>query len=175
MNERLESNSLPAIADRIHDLVAESDSAALTSIEKAMDAGRLLVEAKSACRHGEWLPFVERSGMKERRARQYMQLAQSGLESATVADLGGIRGALEFLAKRKNGDDALARALDSFASGGFGIAAIEDALVIMDEAILMFPEEMREGLERFEPEHDAELIALRLAGTWRPEAAAQAA
>lgn len=40
----MESNSLPAIADRIRDLVAESDTAALTSIEKAMDAGRLLVE-----------------------------------------------------------------------------------------------------------------------------------
>lgn len=101
MSGRMESNSLPEIADRIRDLIAESDAAALTSVERAMDAGRLLIEAKATCRHGEWLPFIARSGMKERRARQYMQLAQSGLKSATVADLGGIRGALEFLAKRR--------------------------------------------------------------------------
>lgn len=97
----LTSNTLSDRAETVRQLIAESDAAAVTSIEKALAAGHELVAAKAECRHGEWLPFLERAGLKARKAQQYMQLAESGLKSATVAHLGGIRGALEFLAKRE--------------------------------------------------------------------------
>jgi hypothetical protein len=78
--------------------VEVANAAELAAIDRVLDAGAMLVEAKGACKHGDWLPFLERAGVKERRARQYMQLARSGLKSATVADLGGVRASLEWLA-----------------------------------------------------------------------------
>lgn len=162
MTDRLESNSLPAKADAIRDLIAESDAAALTAIERALSAGRLLVDAKAECRHGEWLPFLKRAGVKERRARQYMQLAASGLKSATVADLGGIRAALEFLAKRTKGQIDLDHAIGLLASGGAGgLAALERALVAIDDAMFMMPEEHQEAMGR--ADGDAERIVRRIA------------
>lgn len=106
MSDRLESNSLPAVADQIRAVIAESDAASLTSIEKALQAGRLLIAAKAECRHGEWLPFLEQAGLRPRKAQQYMQIASSNLKSATVALL-GIRGALEFLAARELAVEAM--------------------------------------------------------------------
>ncbi len=93
------SNTLADLAERVKEAEAASAAAARTSADKALQAGALLVEAKAACRHGEWLPFLARAGMPERKAQRYMTLARSGIESDTVTDLGGIRGALEFLAR----------------------------------------------------------------------------
>lgn len=97
----LASNSLSVRADAVRALVAESDAAHLTSIEKAMEAGHELLAAKSECKHGEWLQFLERAGVHKRHAQRLMRLAESGLKSDTVSLLGGIKAALEFLAKRK--------------------------------------------------------------------------
>jgi hypothetical protein len=92
------SNRLPILADEIRCAHADVQEAAKTAADRAIDAGNALIEARALVAHGEWLPFLEQAGVKERRARQYMQLARSGLKSATVADLGGIRAALEWLA-----------------------------------------------------------------------------
>src|SRR5690606_12499757 len=94
-------------AETIRALVAESDAAHLTSIEKALEAGRELVAAKAECRHGEWLAVLERAGVPERKAQRLMTLARSGLKSAAVSDLGGIRGALEFLYMRDSAVTAM--------------------------------------------------------------------
>jgi hypothetical protein len=96
MNAIILSNSLTVLADQVRATLEESDAAEKTAIEKALDAGHLLVEAKAACRHGEWLPLLERSGVQERKAQRLMRLAQSGLKSDTVSDLGGIKGALRW-------------------------------------------------------------------------------
>jgi hypothetical protein len=95
------TNSQAATAETVKALVAESDDAALTSIDKALEAGRLLVDAKEAAAHGTWLPFLERAGVQERKAQRLMTLAKSGIKSDTVTDLGGIKAALEYVAKRK--------------------------------------------------------------------------
>ena len=59
----------------------------------------MLIEAKEAIPHGEWAGWLARNtGLSARTARRYMQLSKSGLESATVADL-GLRGATERLAR----------------------------------------------------------------------------
>lgn len=91
------SNSLADLADRLKDTNAETTAAHRAGADGALRAGRLLVEAKAACAHGEWLPFLERAGIAERSARNFMTLARSGLISATVADLGGVKAALAFL------------------------------------------------------------------------------
>lgn len=55
---------------------------------KRLALGRVLVEAKAACRHGEWLPFLEKQGIDERTARRYMGLVEfSDSKSDTVSDL----------------------------------------------------------------------------------------
>jgi hypothetical protein len=82
------SNSLTVLADRIRDAIGASFAAEKTAIEKAIEAGHLLHEAKDVCQHGEWLPFLHRAGMPERKAQRYMKLARSGLKPDTVSDLG---------------------------------------------------------------------------------------
>ena len=62
-------------------------------------APRLLIEAKAECRHGDWLPFLEMTGMHKRQAQRLMRVAGSGLKSDTVSLLGGLSDALEYLAQ----------------------------------------------------------------------------
>ena len=100
MIENSLSNALADLAERIRLASASFDAATLTAAEKAMEAGGLLVEAKAACRHGDWLPLLARAGMAERAARRLMGLAQSGLKSAIVADL-GTRAACDLAERRR--------------------------------------------------------------------------
>ena len=39
----------------------------------AYDVGQELIQAKDLCRHGEWLPFLERAGIHERNAQRMMR------------------------------------------------------------------------------------------------------
>ena len=95
------SNRLPVIAEEIKRAHADTRAAARFSAERAMEAGRLLIEAKAALGHGEWLPWLRTNVlMSERTARGYMALAKSGLKTATVADL-GLRASLARVARRK--------------------------------------------------------------------------
>jgi hypothetical protein len=67
----------PDLAARIrtaHDAVRRSLGDAL---RHATEAGRLLLEAKSAVGHGGWLPWLkENCGLSERTAQVYMRLAR---------------------------------------------------------------------------------------------------
>lgn len=95
------SNRLPIIVDEIKRAHDDARTAARFSAERAMEAGRLLIEAKASVGHGEWLPWLRVNvQMSERTARGYMTLAKSGLKSATVADL-GLRASLARVARRK--------------------------------------------------------------------------
>ncbi|MDX3976710.1 hypothetical protein [Shinella sp.] len=98
---QLESNILSVSAESVRELLAESNLLAAQSVEKALEAGNLLIAAKAECQHGQWLPFLERAGVGERKAQRYMRLAASGLKSDTVTAFGGIRAALEFLSRRR--------------------------------------------------------------------------
>lgn len=88
-------NFLPSIAV---DIKAAHEAVGLNAramAERALEAGRLLIEAKDNLRHGEFLPWLKDNvGMSERTARRYMTLAKSGVKTATVADL-GIVGAID--------------------------------------------------------------------------------
>src|SRR5690606_7038309 len=117
-------------AETVRALIAGACAAHIESINKALEAGQHLLAAKEECQHGEWLPFIARAGIHERQARRLMQVARSGLKSDTVSDLGGIKGALEFLAKREKAVKELLAALD----GETVIhSRLRDAIDLIDE------------------------------------------
>ena len=95
------SNRLGDLSARIREACDRAASASIEAAEQSLEAGRLLIEAKEACKHGEWGPFLEMSGVHERQARRLMRLARSGLKADTVSEMGGIKAALESLAERK--------------------------------------------------------------------------
>jgi hypothetical protein len=99
------SNRLTDLSARIRQARARAKVASVESAEQYLEAGRLLIEAKEACKHGEWLPFLEMAGVPERQAQRLMQLARSGLKPDTVSDLGGVKAALEHLAEARQPED----------------------------------------------------------------------
>jgi hypothetical protein len=110
------SNRLTVLAAEVKDKLALSAAAESSAIEAALAAGAALCEAKDACRHGEWLPFLETAGVPERKAQRYMRLAKSGLKSDTASDLGGIKAALRWLERLQlpGTDEYLMVSLDGF-------------------------------------------------------------
>jgi hypothetical protein len=82
-------NRLFALADDIRALHRAIGRNAEQVARDAIEAGQCLIEAKSLLQHGEWEAWLhDHATVSPRTARLYMQLARSGLESATVADLG---------------------------------------------------------------------------------------
>jgi hypothetical protein len=78
--------------DRIRTLAAELDTLGKTALEKASEAGRLLIECKERLKHGEWLPWLESNfSFTDRTARRWIKLAEdidSGkLKTDTVSNL----------------------------------------------------------------------------------------
>lgn len=93
-------------ADRINEAHGRAVSHAASALEDALEVGRLLTEAKAACKHGEWLPWLrEKCVFAERTAQAYMRLYGQrlhieerylGANAQRVADF-SVRGALKFL------------------------------------------------------------------------------
>jgi hypothetical protein len=90
-----QSNRLTVLAAEIRKAHADVQDAAKTAAQRAIEAGHALIEAKELVQHGGWLPWLrEHCALAERTAQLYMKIARSGLESATIADL-GLQGAAE--------------------------------------------------------------------------------
>jgi hypothetical protein len=88
------SNRLPIIAAEVRRLHDAVNAAARTAVERAREAGTLLLEAKESVPHGGWLAWLHEVGISARTAQGYMQLARvPESECATVAHL-GLRAAL---------------------------------------------------------------------------------
>jgi hypothetical protein len=86
-------NRVPVLAEEIKRAHAGVYDAAKTAAERAIEAGRALLEAKSLVKHGEWLSWLKQHcELPERTAQFYMHIAKLGLDSATVVDL-GLKGA----------------------------------------------------------------------------------
>ena len=99
-----------------------AESAARTAIEHALTAGRLLNQAKSKLRHGEFLPWLSANcEVKERQARNYMKLAINWehIEAKTApgADL-TIKGALGLLSGPKKAEPRFTPSVDVYLDGG---------------------------------------------------------
>ena len=67
-------NNIAAEINRFHELAClQADEA----IANAKQAGNLLLEAKTAMKHGGWLPWLEQNiKVSHRQAQRYMQVAQ---------------------------------------------------------------------------------------------------
>ena len=113
-NAALGHNRLTVLAGVIADNLASMRRSTMEAAEHALSIGRGLTEAKAMLKHGEWEAWLTRHfQMSARSARRYMQIAASGMKTATVADL-GVRGAAQALAKDRrpfaaDGAERLAR------------------------------------------------------------------
>ena len=108
------------LTGKITDAWARYQRANADRTQAALDTGAGLIELRERLPHGDFLPAIERMGIADRSARDWMRLSRAGLTSATVAHLGGIRAALDSLAKPKSatvavltGDDVRRRELES--------------------------------------------------------------
>jgi hypothetical protein len=86
------SNSLPDLAARIRLYHRKTSESLRESVQHAMDAGDLLIEAKAQLKHGQWLPWLsEHCAISERSAQLYMRVAKGRavieVKSAQFADL----------------------------------------------------------------------------------------
>ena len=89
------SNTAVMLADLARRINAEheaTEAAMQSGLEHAMKAGELLLEAKQAVQHGDWLPWLKANcSVSERTAQLYMKVAREretlGAESASLADL----------------------------------------------------------------------------------------
>jgi hypothetical protein len=102
--------SLADLAARIKVEHEAATGAFKRSIEHAIAAGELLIEAKKRLEHGEFGPWLASHGIPSRTARLYMRLAKNRpiieAQNGNVADL-SLRGALEILTNRLPDFDAL--------------------------------------------------------------------
>jgi hypothetical protein len=72
------SNALADLAERIKVEHRATDIALKESVEHAMKAGDLLLEAKAQVPHGQWLPWLsDRCEISERTAQLYMRIAKN--------------------------------------------------------------------------------------------------
>ncbi len=177
-------NRLAILAATIRDADLLFRRATLEAAQAAIDAGRALIEAKSLLKHGQWLPWLQANApMSERSANRYMQLARSGMESATVADL-GIGGAAMALAKHRGQETAAPlAAIDNVVTAlEAGIASMADdvadvpavkekALPLLKEAhrlatLVTASEVEKEGLDQETAELTTLMRMRGCRGTW---------
>ena len=71
------TNSLADLAERSANLHLEYQTHREESAACYVAFGQLLNEAKRECRHGQWLPFLERAGIPKRTAQRSMRIARA--------------------------------------------------------------------------------------------------
>jgi hypothetical protein len=92
---------LTDIAARINEAHDQANGSYQRTIEAAMEAGRLLIQAKDQIGHGGWLRWLKaNTSVSERTAQNYMSVARDLPKSAVTADL-TLDGALKLLAPPK--------------------------------------------------------------------------
>jgi hypothetical protein len=73
--------ALPDVAQAIDREHRAAHQAARTALEHALECGRLLIEAKAAVPHGDWLPWLEEhTTVGARQAQNYMRLTRRRAE-----------------------------------------------------------------------------------------------
>jgi hypothetical protein len=104
MSELIPSQApLTQLADQINAKHVEAETALRAGLERAREAGLLLIAAKAQLAHGAWLPWLKANvRFSKRTAQAYVRIAREwdrlAAKSATVALL-GYREALETLAE----------------------------------------------------------------------------
>jgi ParB family chromosome partitioning protein len=70
-------DTLETLAAQINDEHRQAEAKLNTGLQHARHAGELLLQAKSLCQHGAWLPWLEANfDGSDRTARAYMRVAQ---------------------------------------------------------------------------------------------------
>jgi hypothetical protein len=119
--DALPAISLPDLAERINVEHAACLTAAQDAVGRAIEVGRLLVEAKGQVKHGEWTPWIEKHcPFGDREAQHYMKVYKGRHQIRNgVSDLTSLRGAIAVLAEPKPESDrlkAMASKIKSIAS-----------------------------------------------------------
>ena len=109
------SNRLVHLQGAASDAYGRHKRAQAEAIQAYLDCGAALNEAKAACGHGEWLPWLEDAGIPERTAQRMMKLAGADWKSDTVSDVGGIREAL-WMTQHAPAIERIVRIVDWFES-----------------------------------------------------------
>lgn len=92
-DEGKQFTTLPDLAARINNATGAAESSAKSAMQHALEAGRLLVEAKTLVQHGQWANWLlEHCTVAPRTAQAYMRLstklpALPAPEAQRVADL----------------------------------------------------------------------------------------
>src|SRR5271169_5322727 len=77
-----------SLADLARRINIAHETVVASSIEHAVEAGKLLLEAKAQVPHGEWMKWLKANcKVSGRTARLYMQIANDPSRMATVANL----------------------------------------------------------------------------------------
>ena len=98
------TNNLPELAASIRQEHHLAEQHAMQAVNHAMEAGRLLIEAKGLCAHGQWLPWLaENFDGSVRTAQAYMRLHENCdlLANTQRAAHLSVREALKALAEPK--------------------------------------------------------------------------
>ena len=155
-------NRLPVLAAEICKAHAEVQAAGKTAIERAIQAGHALIEAKGLLKHGEWLPWLRaHCNISERMAQRYVRLARNRAtietKSDTKSDL-SISGALALLTLPRDSADPSDRVTAAAVESLFDSQDGEDALRSVSERRRRAPllNAAKAKLDRI-----AELVALR--------------
>ena len=82
------TNLAADIAERAGAAFRAGRESARHAAEAYLSAGALLLELKGECSHGQWKDALERAGVPYRSAARLMQIARSGMDAATLAELG---------------------------------------------------------------------------------------
>jgi hypothetical protein len=103
MSNELQLATLAAEINTLHD---SAQTAAMTAVQYAAKCGQKLIEAKEACQHGEWLPWLEANcRVARQQANKYMRLASempslidnSNVQHAVHLKFGDMDAALMYL------------------------------------------------------------------------------
>jgi Protein of unknown function (DUF3102) len=93
-------NGLATIAEQVNAAHREAQEFLHKGLNRAIDAGNLLLEAKARLKHGEWLPWLDANvECSARTAQAYMRVARYAEELDKNADLSHLSlvGALKML------------------------------------------------------------------------------
>ena len=103
------TNNLPELAASIRQEHHLAEQHAMQAVNHAMEAGRLLIEAKALCSHGKWLSWLaDNFEGSARTAQAYMRLYENrdALANTQSSAHLSIDGALKLLAEPKEAEPA---------------------------------------------------------------------
>lgn len=114
--ELIAIDSTEVLIAKINTAHAEAQAYASKAVERALEAGDLLLLAKSQVAHGQWLPWLQKNcpAISERTAQNYMRVAKElPIEKRNAADL-TMREALRLVASEPEEPESKLQPVNDF-------------------------------------------------------------